>query len=204
MQSDQTVVGIARSGNPDAVIHRRGNDVRQATSARTGMIWLCPRGAAEDQTRITGCIEQTLHITLPHTPFRRCCRSTHTAAWTAHRSPTAMPDPLLLSQLQWAWVIGWHILLPAFTVGLASFIAVLEDLYFFRRDEGWLRISLFWTSIFSVSFAMAWSRGSADMARSPTPSPDRSDKQPSKTQTFSCRLQHCHEGTGRNSVVRRR
>src|SRR3984885_2480894 len=63
-------------------------------------------------------------------------------------------DPLILSRLQWAWVIGWHILLPAFTVGLASYIAVLEGLYFFRRDEVWLRLSRFWTRIFAVSFAM--------------------------------------------------
>jgi cytochrome d ubiquinol oxidase subunit I len=35
-------------------------------------------------------------------------------------------DPPYLSRSQWAWVIGWHILLPAFTVGLASFTAVLE------------------------------------------------------------------------------
>jgi cytochrome d ubiquinol oxidase subunit I len=42
--------------------------------------------------------------------------------------------PLLLSRLQWVWVMGWHILLPAFTVGLASYIATLEGLYFFRRD----------------------------------------------------------------------
>ena len=28
-------------------------------------------------------------------------------------------DPVLLSRLQFAWVIGWHILLPAFTVGMA-------------------------------------------------------------------------------------
>jgi cytochrome bd ubiquinol oxidase subunit I len=63
-------------------------------------------------------------------------------------------DPLLLSRLQWAWVIGWHILLPAFTVGLASFIAVLEGLYFFRGDAVWLRISRFWIRIFSVAFAM--------------------------------------------------
>ena len=62
--------------------------------------------------------------------------------------------PLFLSRLQWAWLIGWHILLPAFTVGLASYIAVLEGLYFFRRDEAWLRISNFWIRIFAVSFAM--------------------------------------------------
>ena len=46
-------------------------------------------------------------------------------------------DPLLLSRLQWAWVIAWHILLPAFTVGLASYIAVLEGLYFFTGREIW-------------------------------------------------------------------
>ena len=34
-------------------------------------------------------------------------------------------DPVFLSRLQFAWVIGWHILLPAFTVGMAAFIAVL-------------------------------------------------------------------------------
>jgi cytochrome d ubiquinol oxidase subunit I len=63
-------------------------------------------------------------------------------------------DPLYLSRLQWSWVIAWHILLPAFTVGLASYIAVLEGLYFFTRQDVWFRISRFWTRIFSVSFAM--------------------------------------------------
>jgi len=63
-------------------------------------------------------------------------------------------DPLILSRLQWAWVIGWHILLPAFTVGLASYIAVLEGLYCFTDDPVWLNISRFWIRIFSVSFAM--------------------------------------------------
>ncbi len=63
-------------------------------------------------------------------------------------------DPLFLSRLQWAWVIGWHILLPAFTVGLASYIAVLEGLFFFTGSEAWFRISRFWTRVFSVSFAM--------------------------------------------------
>ena len=38
-------------------------------------------------------------------------------------------DPVLLSRLQFAWVIGWHILLPAFTVGMASYIAILEGLH---------------------------------------------------------------------------
>ncbi|MFZ1152642.1 MAG: cytochrome ubiquinol oxidase subunit I [Xanthobacteraceae bacterium] len=63
-------------------------------------------------------------------------------------------DPVLLSRLQWAWVIAWHILLPAFTVGLASYIAVLEGLYFLTGRESWFRISGFWTRIFAVSFGM--------------------------------------------------
>jgi cytochrome d ubiquinol oxidase subunit I len=65
-----------------------------------------------------------------------------------------MLDPLLLSRLQFVWVIAWHILLPAFTVGLASYIAVMEGMYFFTRRDAYLRISGFWTRIFSVSFAM--------------------------------------------------
>jgi cytochrome d ubiquinol oxidase subunit I len=63
-------------------------------------------------------------------------------------------DPVMLSRLQWAWVVAWHILLPAFTVGLASYIAVLEGLYFFTGRESWFRISAFWTKIFAVSFGM--------------------------------------------------
>ena len=63
-------------------------------------------------------------------------------------------DPLLLSRLQWVWVISWHILLPAFTVGLASYIAVLEGLAFFTGKPIWARISAFWTRIFAVSFGM--------------------------------------------------
>ena len=63
-------------------------------------------------------------------------------------------DPLILSRLQFVWVIAWHILLPAFTVGVASYIAVLEGLHFWTGKEIYLRISGFWIRIFSVSFGM--------------------------------------------------
>jgi cytochrome bd ubiquinol oxidase subunit I len=63
-------------------------------------------------------------------------------------------DPLILSRLQWAWVIGWHILLPAFTVGCASYIAVLEGLSYWRGDPIWERMAQFWTRIFAVAFGM--------------------------------------------------
>ena len=63
-------------------------------------------------------------------------------------------DPVLLSRLQFAWVVAWHILLPAFTIGLASFVAVLEGLHLTSRSEVYLRLSAFWTKIFAVSFGM--------------------------------------------------
>ena len=63
-------------------------------------------------------------------------------------------DPVLLSRLQFAFVIAFHILLPAFTVGLASYIVVLEGLYFWSGDATYLRLSLFWTKMFAVSFGM--------------------------------------------------
>src|SRR5262244_1182927 len=63
-------------------------------------------------------------------------------------------DPTLLSRLQFAWVIGWHILLPAFTVGCASFIAVLEARKLATGREVYERISIFWTKIFSIAFGM--------------------------------------------------
>jgi cytochrome d ubiquinol oxidase subunit I len=63
-------------------------------------------------------------------------------------------DPVLLSRVQFAFVIAFHILLPAFTVGLASFIVLLEGLHLVHRDSVYLRLSVFWTRIFSVSFGM--------------------------------------------------
>src|ERR1051325_9586602 len=63
-------------------------------------------------------------------------------------------DPVLLSRLQWSWVIAWHFLLPAFTIGLASYIAVLEGLYLLTAREVYFRISALWIRIFAVSFGM--------------------------------------------------
>jgi cytochrome d ubiquinol oxidase subunit I len=63
-------------------------------------------------------------------------------------------DPVILSRLQFGWVIAWHILLPAFTVGIASYIALLEGLYFFTGKEIYFRISSFWIRIFSIAFGM--------------------------------------------------
>src|SRR5262244_3896520 len=63
-------------------------------------------------------------------------------------------DPVLLSRLQFAWVIGWHILLPAFTIGMASYIAILEGMHLVTGRSVYLRISMYWIRIFSVAFGV--------------------------------------------------
>src|SRR5215212_8674869 len=63
-------------------------------------------------------------------------------------------DPLFLSRIQFAFLIAFHFLLPAFTIGLASYIAVLEGLYLATRLAAFLRISAFWIKIFAISFGM--------------------------------------------------
>ena len=47
-------------------------------------------------------------------------------------------DPLVLSRLQFAWVVAWHILLPALTIGLASYIALLEGIWFATGKDDFL------------------------------------------------------------------
>jgi len=63
-------------------------------------------------------------------------------------------DPLFLSRMQFVWVVALHILLPAFTVGLASYIAFAEAMGFFTGRAIYTRISMFWIRIFSVAFGM--------------------------------------------------
>jgi len=63
-------------------------------------------------------------------------------------------DPLPLSRLQFAWVVAWHIVMPAFTVGLASYIALLEGVALATGNPLYRRISEFWLRIFAISFAM--------------------------------------------------
>ncbi len=63
-------------------------------------------------------------------------------------------DPVLLSRLQFFWVIGLHILQPAFTIGLACYIALLEGLYLRTGNAVYLRISAFWVRIFAIAFGL--------------------------------------------------
>src|SRR5260221_6009681 len=63
-------------------------------------------------------------------------------------------DALLLSRLQFAFTIAFHIIFPSFTIGLASFLAVLEGVWLVTRREAFQRLYLFWLKVFALSFGM--------------------------------------------------
>lgn len=63
-------------------------------------------------------------------------------------------DATLLSRLQFAFTIAFHIIFPSFTIGLASYLAVLEGLWLTTRNEVFKTLYLFWIKIFAISFGM--------------------------------------------------
>ncbi|HET6756587.1 MAG TPA: cytochrome ubiquinol oxidase subunit I [Burkholderiales bacterium] len=63
-------------------------------------------------------------------------------------------DPLLLSRIQFAFVVSFHILFPAFTIGLASWLAMLEGLWLKTGREKFRELYGLWVKIFAVSFGM--------------------------------------------------
>ena len=63
-------------------------------------------------------------------------------------------DPVLLSRLQFAFVVSFHIVFPAFTIGLAAWLAVLEAAHLASGRGIYRRVFDFWMTVFAVSFGM--------------------------------------------------
>jgi cytochrome d ubiquinol oxidase subunit I len=63
-------------------------------------------------------------------------------------------DPLILARVQFAFTVSFHILFPAFTIGLASYLAVLEGLWLWTKREEYRELYRFWVKLFAVSFGM--------------------------------------------------
>lgn len=63
-------------------------------------------------------------------------------------------DATLLARIQFAFTISFHIIFPAFTIGLSAFIATLEVLWLRTGLAHYHTLARFWTKIFAVSFAM--------------------------------------------------
>jgi cytochrome bd ubiquinol oxidase subunit I len=63
-------------------------------------------------------------------------------------------DMVLLARLQFAFTVSFHIIFPAFTIGLASYLAVIEALWLKTGKPLYRELYKFWVKIFAVSFGM--------------------------------------------------
>jgi cytochrome d ubiquinol oxidase subunit I len=64
------------------------------------------------------------------------------------------PTALLLSRLQFAFTISFHIIFPAFTIGLAAWLTVLEAMHLRSGKRVYRTLFEFWLKIFGVAFGM--------------------------------------------------
>src|SRR6218665_3840744 len=63
-------------------------------------------------------------------------------------------DAVILARAQFAFTMSFHIIFPAFTIGLASYLAVLEALWLWTKREVYIQVFRFWLKIFAVTFGM--------------------------------------------------
>jgi cytochrome bd ubiquinol oxidase subunit I len=65
-----------------------------------------------------------------------------------------MLTTVLLSRIQFALTISIHILFPAFSIGLATFLAIMEGMWLATKQVIYLNICKFWMKIFALTFGM--------------------------------------------------
>jgi cytochrome d ubiquinol oxidase subunit I len=63
-------------------------------------------------------------------------------------------DPVFLSRVQFGFVVSFHIIFPAFTIGLAAWLATLEGMHLATGRAIYRRVFEFWMKVFAVSFGM--------------------------------------------------
>ena len=63
-------------------------------------------------------------------------------------------DALLLARLQFAFTVSFHFIFPSFSIGLASYLAVLEALWLRTGKALYLDLFRYWLKIFAMTFGM--------------------------------------------------
>jgi cytochrome bd ubiquinol oxidase subunit I len=61
---------------------------------------------------------------------------------------------LELARIQFGFTISFHIIFPAITIGLASYLVVLEGMWLWTRDQAYRDLHHFWLKVFAVNFGM--------------------------------------------------
>ena len=87
--------------------------------------------------------------------FLSICRSLmRLLLWRRKRVILDLPDALLLARIQFAFTVSFHFLFPAITIGLASYLAVLEGLWLKTGHAEYMDLFRYWIKIFALVFAM--------------------------------------------------
>lgn len=63
-------------------------------------------------------------------------------------------DAFMLARIQFAFTVSFHIIFPAITIGLATYLAVLEGLWLKTRNPDYKTLYHYWSKIFAVNFGM--------------------------------------------------
>ena len=63
-------------------------------------------------------------------------------------------DAVVLARAQFAFTMSFHIVFPAFSIGLASYLAVLEALWLWTGREVFINLFNYWLKIFAIAFGM--------------------------------------------------
>jgi cytochrome bd ubiquinol oxidase subunit I len=63
-------------------------------------------------------------------------------------------DAVLLARIQFAFTVSFHFIFPSFSIGLASYLAVLNGLWLWKKDPVYLNLFKYWLKIFALAFAM--------------------------------------------------
>src|ERR1700748_2683662 len=63
-------------------------------------------------------------------------------------------DAVILARTQFAFTMAFHIVFPAFSIGLASYLAVLEALWLWTGREVFINLFNYWLKIFAIAFGM--------------------------------------------------
>lgn len=60
----------------------------------------------------------------------------------------------MLARIQFAFTVSFHFIFPAFSIGTASYLAVLNGFWLWKRDPAYLKLFEYWKTIFAVTFGM--------------------------------------------------
>ncbi len=112
------------------------------------MLWATMRGQMSSVLKVDTGAKSPVNFLGPYRDFT--CRIDRIRRSKSMFGLTALE----LARIQFGFPISFHTIFPAFSIGLASFLAVLEGLWLWKKQTLYRELYQFWSAIFAVNFAM--------------------------------------------------